>query len=350
MKKILYIGSLGKGDTCHERMKALEELGHSVVPVNIVRPLGFLMKTFARLGRVVGLHFDFAGLNRDIRARVGIQPFDLVWVDKGTTVKADTLRYIKQLQPACILVHLNPDDPFGEYRRGWGSFLTAIPEYDIHFVARTQNVEEFARLGGKKIFVFDRSFSKKLHRPMVLAPEEEVKYRVPVGFIGAHAHARASMIAHLIQNGIPVAVYGNGWPGQSYWDTVRPHYRGPSRYGEEYTKTINGMGIALHFLRHENRDEQDSRTFEIPACGAFMLAERSRKHEQFFRENEEAVFFDTAEELLEKVHYYLTRPEEAARIAAAGRQRCVESGYDHHTRMNGLLALVESKSNIAIPY
>lgn len=319
----------------------MEDLGHTVVPINVVRPLGFLMNTLVRLLRIVGMHPDFAGLNRDIRAAATAQSFDLVWVDKGTTVKASTLRYIKQLHPDCTLVHLNPDDPFGEYRRGWKVFLKAIPEYDIHFVARTQNVEEFARLGGKNMQVFDRSFSKKLHRPLTFAPGEQSEYQVPVGFIGAHAHARAGMISYLIQNGIPVAVYGNGWPGQSYWDIVRPHYRGPSRYGNEYVKTINGMGIALHFLRHENRDEQDSRTFEIPACGAFMLAERSAKHEAFFRENEEAVFFDTAEELLEKVRYYLAHPDEAARIAAAGRRRCVESGYDHHSRMSGLLALTE---------
>jgi spore maturation protein CgeB len=68
-------------------------------------------------------------------------------------------------------------------------------------------------------------------------------------------------------------------------------------YEEEYIKTINGMEIALHFLRHGNRDEQDSRTFEIPACKVFMIAESSELHLQLFKENEEAVFFSSKKEL-----------------------------------------------------
>ncbi len=110
-------------------------------------------------------------------------------------------------------------------------------------------------------------------------------------------------------------------------------------------KAINGMGIALHFLRRENRDEQDSRTFEIPACGAFMLAERSPKHEAFFRDGEEAVFFDSDDDLLEKVKYYLTRPEQTKQIAAAGRYRCIASGFDHHGRIQAMLEIVFSEKN-----
>lgn len=337
MNKILYIGSLDAGTTSHERMKAMADLGHSVTGIDVARSGHPYKRQLARVLRRLGWHPDFTGLNRDIRNAVSSQPFDLVWVDKGVLVKPSTLQFIKQLQPDCVLAHLNPDDPFGAYRNGWGVFLKAIPYYDCHFVARTQNVEEYSRLGGRNVMPYDRSFSKTLHRPGVLSPEEEKKYKVAVGFIGAHAPARAGTIAYLIQNGIPVAIYGDGWVGRSCWDIIRPYHRGPSRYGDEYVKTINGMGIALHFLRHENRDEQDSRTFEIPACGAFMLAERSRKHEEFFRENEEAAFFDTTEELLEKVRHYLNHPEEAARIGAAGRRRCVESGYDHHSRIKNLL-------------
>lgn len=329
-------------------MKAFEDLGHSVIPINIIQPISLLKRWFERLSRLIGLYPDLTGLNRSIREAATNHSFDLVWVDKGTLIKPATLRFIKKRHPDCLLAHLNPDDPFGEYRRGWNLFLKSVPYYDIHFVARTQNVEEFARLGGKNIHIFDRSFSRHVHRPLTLTQEEQVKYCVPVGFIGAHARDRAGMIAHLIQKGIPVAVYGNGWPEKDYWEIIRPHYRGASRYGDEYVKTINGMSIALHFLRHENRDEQDSRTFEIPACGTFMIAERSRKHEVFFRENEEAVFFDMKDDLIEKVRYFLANPEEAKRIAEAGRRRCIESGYDHHSRMKALLEKVECIENTLV--
>lgn len=340
-KKILYVGAISPGQTCYERMKAMQDLGHKVEGINTSGQLSFLQRAIAKLARLAGLSPDVSGVNRAIKEQMQSHSFDLLWVDKGTVVRADTLRWIKQQQPACRLVHLNPDDPFGHFRRGWGVFLPAIPYYDVHFVARTPNIAEYKSLGGRNIHVYDRSFSKTLHRPVELSEEEKTQYSAPVGFVGSYATERASMIAHLIQNGVPVAVYGDGWAQGEYWDIIRPHYRGASQYGEGYVKIINGMGIALHFLRHENRDEQDSRTFEIPACGVFMLAERSPKHETFFRENVEAVFFETAEALLAQVRYYLAHPDEAGQIAAAGRRRCIESGYDHHSRMEKLLEITE---------
>jgi len=338
-QKILYVGAISPGQTCYERMKAMQDLGHTVEGINTSGRLSFLQRVIIKLTQIVGFSPDLLGVNRAIKEQIQSRPFDLLWVDKGTVVRTNTLRWIKQRQPDCQLVHLNPDDPFGHFRKGWKVFLKAITCYDVHFVARTPNIEEYKSLGGSNIHVYDRSFSKNLHRPLTLTDNEQIKYSVPVGFVGSYATERARMIAYLIQNNIPVAVYGDGWSQRKYWDVIRPHYRGASRFGEEYVKIINGIGIALHFLRHENRDEQDSRTFEIPACGAFMLAERSAKHEEFFRENEESVFFDTAEELLEKVRYYLVRADEAKQIAASGRNRCIESGYDHHSRMKRLLEI-----------
>ena len=56
------------------------------------------------------------------------------------------------------------------------------------------------------------------------------------------------------------------------------------------------------------------------------MAERSEGHRLKFVEDEEAVFFSGADELLEKIRRYL--PDEAARsrIAAAGRERSVRDG------------------------
>lgn len=342
MKNILYVGDLHPGTTSTERMKAMRDLGYEIRTVNSSVHSGFFVRIILKIARIFGWFPDYYHLNRRIRELVESNPFDLLWVDKGVLVKASTLAWIKTRQPGCRLVHFNPDDPFGAHREGWGIFLKAVPYYDVHFVAREQNREEFAQSGGKNIYPYDRSYSPEIHRPVTLAEEEKEKYGVPVGFVGTYARDRAGAIAYLIQNGIPVAVYGNGWPGKEYWETIRPHYRGPSRFGEEYARIINGMGIALHFLRRENRDEQDSRSFEIPACGVCMIAERSRKHEELFEENREAVFFDTQEELLEKVRYYLAHPEEARLIGNAGRRRSIDSGYDHQNRMKMLLAIVTS--------
>lgn len=104
-----------------------------------------------------------------------------------------------------------------------------------------------------------------------------------------------------------------------------------------YTKSLCATRINLGFLRKLNRDTQTDRTMEIPACGAFMLAERSDDHLRLFEEGREAAFFGSDDELLEKVRYYLRHEDERTAIARAGRQNCLDAGYSETERMHGMI-------------
>ena len=106
--------------------------------------------------------------------------------------------------------------------------------------------------------------------------------------------------------------------------------------GNEYRNAIWRSRINLSFLTHSNQDEFVHKSFEIAGCGGFLLAERSAGHLQRFKEDEEAVFFSTFDELAEKIRRYL--PDEAARqrIAVAGNLRAARDGY-HNDRQVGLI-------------
>ena len=67
------------------------------------------------------------------------------------------------------------------------------------------------------------------------------------------------------------------------------------------------------------------------------------KLEQFFEENKEAVYFNTQEELLQKIKYYLVHKDERAAIAEAGYKKCFNAGYTHKDR---LLAVVKKIMNL----
>ena len=57
---------------------------------------------------------------------------------------------------------------------------------------------------------------------------------------------------------------------------------------------------------------------------------------------EEAEFFGSAEELVEKCRHYLAHPDERRRVAEAGRRRCIESGYFEVDRVREVLPVLAS--------
>lgn len=68
-------------------------------------------------------------------------------------------------------------------------------------------------------------------------------------------------------------------------------------------------------------DEITRRIYEGMACGKLVITDRiskEKKLEELFKENEEIVLYDTKEEALEKINYYLDHPQEREKIAQAG--------------------------------
>jgi spore maturation protein CgeB len=144
-------------------------------------------------------------------------------------------------------------------------------------------------------------------------------------------------ILYLAQNGIKVTVWGNGWGG---WVDRHPNLdvRNEFLFGEDYSRAICASKININFLRKINRDEVTSRSVEIPACGGFMLAERTERHSSFFEEGIEAEFFSSNQELLEKVRIFLQKDLEREKIAMAGYLRCIKSGYSMRAQLSTMLS------------
>ena len=167
---------------------------------------------------------------------------------------------------------------------------------------------ELKKLGANKVIMVDKAFDTEQHFPMKITKEEVKVFGADVGFIGSYAPERKDILEFLALNGINVRVWGNGWEDQhadlpNLKLEKRPLVNKPQSL--DYTKAIIATKINIGFLRKVNRDLQTDRSVEIPACGGFLLAERSVEHERLFNEGKEAVYFDTKKELLKKIKYLL---------------------------------------------
>lgn len=339
---ILYVGALFQGSTALHRMRALEDVGATVRPIDTYPPEAARRDASLpeRIRRKLFGMRDLAGVNRAIRAALAEERFDALWIDKGIVIEPATLAEVRRRQPGCRIVGYSPDDmmnPVNQTRQ----FVACLPHYDVYFTTKSFGVVELQALGAPRAEFVGNAFDPEVHRPIDLSPDERAALGGPVGFIGQWEPDRAGDLCFLAESGIDVRVWGPSWERLER-RPPRLRVEGRPMWHDDYARAICAFDINLCFLRKANRDLQTTRSVEIPACGAFMLAERTDEHLALFEEGREAEFFGDRDELLSKTRYYLEHPVERRRIAAAGRARCLASGYRNQDRALHMLDVVRA--------
>jgi len=347
-RRILYIGDLNEYGRCFQRYRALLDLNYKVAGLSFI-PEGNLPgiskapNIFFRIANKLGYPPDNTNTNNEISDQTKNFKPDIIWIDKGLMIRPTTLRNVKLINPTAKVCFFSEDDMFAPHNHST-YFKKCLPLYDLVFTAKSYNAlpDELPKLGARRVVFVDQAYDVCAHRPMEVSQKDKDKFGADVGFIGTFEKDRAMKMLHLAKNGIMVRIWGNNWES---WMKKYPNLQVENQplYGDEYALAISATKINLCFLRKINRDLQTSRTFEIPACEGFMLAERTREHLRLFEEGQEAEFFDNddLQELLAKVQYYLAHEDKRKTIAQAGRKRCVANGYSHHDRLRYMLEQVE---------
>lgn len=276
---------------------------------------------------------------------------DVVLVWRGVHVLPESLRALRR-ESDPFLVSYNNDDPFGPlYRTGplhlrrlWRIFNRAIPEYDLHFVYREVTREDFINAGARDVEVLLPYFIPELDRPITLSETDKKFYGSDVVFVGHFENdGRIEYLRTLVEAGVDVKLFGTGWNAENLGPLAAHFGRIVALREGDYQKALCASKSALCFLSRLNRDEYTRRCFEIPACGALLLSERTDALLRLFQEGVEALYFSSPEELLERVREVLTAPDRRQAIAAAGFERVRRDGHSVTDRMREMLAAVESR-------
>jgi hypothetical protein len=328
---ILYAGA--SDGTSRHRALALRDLGHLVDHVADDLPRSGARLLAHRAASRMRLRLDFDRCQEKILHAIRRRPYDVLWIDRGNSIRPATLRSARRLRPALAIVSCSVDDMTSP-AHAFPRFFRGLALYDLHVTTKSANVERLVALGAKDVVFIDNAFDPRTHRPVAVADEERRHLGADVGFVGTWRSYRAATLIRLADRGVPVRVFGGQWH-KMRGGHPNLHVRGPEMPGHEYAKAIACTRINLGLLVRE--DVQTTRSVEIPACGGFMLAERTDEHRRLFEEGVEAEYFGSDDELLEKCRYYLSHEEERRRIAAAGRARCLRDGYSNAGRLAGVL-------------
>jgi spore maturation protein CgeB len=347
--KILFAGLIDKPSlTGWQRMRALVRLGHEIVPVSLARThrensWDSIKKRALRATRYEWTLNDkaLAASAEVLRTTLDQRP-DLIWLEWPRLITAETITEIKRRLPQSRVVSFQHDNPFADRTYaafGWKRFFEAIPYYDLHLVKRTADLQEYRARGAKRVELFTDGYCEELLYP---EPATSASATYQVVFVGTALDYRVGVLDRLTRRfKLDIHIFGERWNRTKlYW--MRRDLLHPPAEGDVYRRIICGSEIALGFVSHSNQDDWTIRTFEVPACGAFFLTERTKAHQEFYEEGKEAEFFASPEECRDKILYYLAHDSARARIAAAGRQRCLRSGYGLRARIQQALKQIAS--------
>lgn len=333
--RILYIGCLGQEET------TLRELGCTILPFD-TDPY---IKRGNRLSRSIEYRLAWgpsvSALNNAICSMAETKEYEWVWIDKGIWVYPETVEFLKRNNKA-ILVHYTPDPAIIDCKTR--HFVNSIPKYDVLITTKRYELQKYKEYGSKNVIFTHQGYYPNTYKPYEVERELARKLESDVCFVGhcePHYYYRLKAVSRVVNK---LSVWGDSWHRKTYFHPwLKKVYGGRGIWHTEYAKAICCTKIGLCLLCKRHPDQSTTRTYEIAACGTFMLAERTDEHRELFEEGKEAEFFGSDEELIDKIKYYLSHDNERKRIAAAGRERCIKSGYSNNERfkevINKILAL-----------
>ncbi|MFA5336253.1 MAG: glycosyltransferase [Candidatus Omnitrophota bacterium] len=299
--------------------------------------------------------FAKAVLNRGVRHFLGgkndeyldeIEKFrpDIILIIKGETVFPETLKKIKEKWNIPCVSYMW-DCPFFSYSAGSAdiyrksNFEKGMHLYDHVFVYDPYYVEELKKRGLTGLSYLPLATDMRQYRNVEVSDDEKKELGYDIAFVGSPFPNRIEVLDSL--RDFRLGVFGDGWRETFKNRTVPPYYKGTAT-GEKVLKIYSSAKIVLNIHDPEARLSVNTRTFDIPACGAFELSDYRPEIEKLFRPGEDMVCYRDIPELLKLAGHYLENPSERQRIAMNGQKK-VASEHTWRHRVGAMVDVAREK-------
>lgn len=328
MTRVLYVGPLNPGGTCYARLKGLLREEADVVQFD-TQPI---LKSIPRLLRLPE-HYMFFGpafrrLNQQLLTIAATGKPEVIWVDKGFWLWPSTVQTLRS--HGIFLVQHNTDSLWpNNFRFKWSYALArgALRHFHLYFSSNQLDCDRIRRTHIVNCELTQLGYDPDRFNNLPPDRMQAMRLSSKLLFVGHYEPRTERFLNGIAEASLPLTVFGSGWEKARRATALSKNLKREMLSDSDYIDALKSATIGLGFVSEWNGNETAGRTFEIPACGTFLLAMRTSQHERLYTEGQEAEFFSTTEELVEKAKKYLSDVEARTRIAAAGLQRCKESKY-----------------------
>lgn len=223
-----------------------------------------------------------------------------------------------------LVVNIAMDDRhqyWGEKIQGeWGGTYGLIPHIGLALTAAPECVDWYLKEGCPAVFFPEAS------DPAIFHPMPELPKIHDVCFVGRRYGIREKIVTALMKTGIKVTAHGDGWErGRIETENV------PRLFSQ--SKIVLGIGTIGHsrdFYALKMRD------FDGPMSGSLYITHDNHDLHQLYDIDKEIVTYNSIEDCVEKIRYYLKHDLEREGIAKAGHIRAVRE-HTWEKRFNDLI-------------
>lgn len=237
------------------------------------------------------------------------RPVDwIVCYGGGQDISASVIRQIVR-EYGVPTINITFDDKHGWAGPYCGEHCTGArdltKEFDVFFTSARVACEWHLAEGGRGVYMPEGYDDSYFH-------PRKIEKDIPVSFVGVSYGFRQVVIRFLRDHGVDIHTYGKGWPRGFANDPVDIFNRSVINLG------MGGIGYSESLTNVKGRD------FEIPgAGGGVYLTSFNSDLAQHYVVGEEILCYRNREEMLELIRYYLQHRDEAEKIAARARIRCL---------------------------
>jgi len=244
-----------------------------------------------------------------------------------------TLSKIKKISPQTktIIISCDEDLKYNNFYK----FISLF--FDIKLISQKPVIPEYKKDNLKNLY-FHMDFNTYELKPL------KSKKIYDVTFIGRPKADRAEIMKYLIDNKINVGLFGWEWNNDP---DLKDYYKGFLN-AEDYNKVLNQTKINLCLTKAGYKEESGlynlkGKAFEVALTNSFQLIEYFPAISELFKPKKEIDIFNTKQELLEKVKYYLKNEKQRQKIANNSYKK-VQKDFNREKHLKKIFTEVFTKN------
>jgi len=221
---------------------------------------------------------------------------------------------------------------FPDHVMSMGRQFMLLAPYHAVFVKEPHIVNTLGPLLGKPLCYLPQACNPRWHRPLV--PVGTEPYLVIAGNMYP---SRMLLLERLLAAGVPLRLYGGGFPRWIGRTPLRQVHAGRPVFGEEKARVFRSAAGVLNTMFPAEIAGVNLRLFEAAGCGAAVLTEFRPTVPDLFAIGDEVLTFRDFDELVDQARRLLNDSGLSAKLGDAAAARAHHS----HTYQQRLTVILE---------